>query len=128
MPRAVTSSARSSAPPPDRLDAVFHALSDRTRRALLARLAAGPAMISELAAPFAMSFVAVSKHVRVLERARLVERTVTGRVHRCRLDAAPLEAAERWLDEYRSFWESALDALADYVESNDRKRARKRRT
>jgi DNA-binding transcriptional ArsR family regulator len=123
MPRPAPSS-----PPPDHLDAVFHALSDRTRRALLARLAAGPAMITDLAKPFPMSFVAVSKHVRVLERARLVERTVTGRVHRCRLDAGPLAAAEHWLDEYRPFWESTLDALADYVESGgDRKRLPRRR-
>ncbi len=99
-----------------RLDLVFHALADRTRRALLARLAEGPAMVTELAEPFAMSLPAVSKHLKVLERARLVVRAVDGRVHRCSLAAEPLQEVERWLDHYRSFWEDRLHALARYVE------------
>src|SRR5712692_1398710 len=88
-----------------RLDLVFHALADRTRRAMLARLARGPAMVSELAEPFAMSLPAVSRHLKVLEHARLVQREVNGRVHRCTLEAAPLRDVQRWLDQYRNFWE-----------------------
>jgi DNA-binding transcriptional ArsR family regulator len=102
----------------DRLDLVFHALSDRTRRALLKRLSEGPAMVTELAAPFAMSLPAVSKHLRVLERAKLVERSVSGRVHRCSFGPTPLKEVERWLDRYRAFWEGTLDALANYVEKD----------
>lgn len=100
----------------DRLDLVFGALSDRTRRALLVRLERSPAMITELAERFPMSLPAVSKHLRVLERAGLVRRTIDGRVHRCELDPAPLEDAREWIDHYRVFWNENLDALADYVE------------
>jgi DNA-binding transcriptional ArsR family regulator len=103
----------------DRLDLVFHALSDRTRRALLARLAPGAAAITALAAPFAMTLPAVSKHIRVLERAGLVERSIDGRVHRCSLAAEPLRAVEHWLDHYRPFWEDTLQALADYAERDE---------
>ena len=102
--------------PEDRLDAIFHALGDRTRRALLARLARAPAMITELARPFAMSLPAVSRHVRVLEQAGLIVRTVDGRVHRCALNAAPLGSVAAWLRHYRRFWEGNLDSLARYVE------------
>jgi DNA-binding transcriptional ArsR family regulator len=108
----------------DRLDRVFRALGDRTRRALLARLAEKPAMVTELAEPFAMSLPAVSRHIRVLERARLVVRKVDGRVHHCALDPAPLKAAEAWLGDYRQFWEGQLAALARYVENDDRKKRR----
>ena len=100
----------------DRLDRVFHALSDRTRRTMLARLARGPAMVTELAQPFAMSLPAASKHLRVLEQARLVRRAIDGRVHRCSLSALPLQDVERWLSYYRVFWHETLDALADYAE------------
>lgn len=100
----------------DRLDLVFRALGDRTRRALLARLAIRPAMVTELARPFAMSLPAVSRHIRVLERARLVARSIDGRVHRCALDVAPLETAEAWLSRHRRFWTESLEALARYVE------------
>jgi len=100
----------------DQLDRVFHALSDRTRRALLRRLEQGPAMVTELAAPFRMSLPAVSKHLRVLEAASLIERRIDGRIHRCSLQAAPLEAADRWLERYRVFWTGRLDALARFVE------------
>lgn len=99
----------------DRLDLIFGALSDRTRRALLAQLGAAPAKITDLAAPFDMSLPAVSKHVRILERAGLVRRTIDGRVHRCALDAGPLEEADRWLARYRELWEDALASLARYV-------------
>jgi DNA-binding transcriptional ArsR family regulator len=103
----------------DRLDLVFGALSDRTRRALLARLGNGPAKITDLAAPFRMSLPAVSKHVRVLERAGLVAREVDGRVHRCALDVRPLEDADRWLSRHRVLWEDSLEALARHVEGED---------
>lgn len=105
----------------DRLDAVLHALADRTRRALLRRLAAGPASVGELAKPIAMTRIAVSKHVRVLERARLVSRTIDGRVHRCALRTAPLHEVDRWLSAYRTFWTENLDALARFAEGDDRR-------
>src|SRR3954469_8001919 len=92
----------------DRLDLVFSALGDRTRRRLIARLARDPATITELAAPFEMSLPAVSKHVRVLERAGLVRRAIDGRIHRCSLDARRLRDATAWLDEYRAFWDDTL--------------------
>jgi len=101
----------------ERLDAVFHALGDRTRRALLARLTHAPAMITQLARPFAMSLPAVSRHIRVLEEAGLIVRTVDGRVHRCALDPAPLRSVATWLRHYRHFWEGNLDSLARYVEN-----------
>jgi len=99
----------------DRLDAILHALSDRTRRAL------GPAMVGELAKPIAMTRVAVSKHLRVLENARLVSRTIDGRVHRCALRSEPLQEVERWLAGYRAFWTEKLEALARFAEDGDRK-------
>ena len=102
----------------DRLDAVFHALGDRTRRALLARLAKRSAMITELAKPFAMSLPAVSRHIRVLEGAGLVTRSVDGRMHQCSLNTTPLTTIEVWLRHYRPFWEGTLDALAQYVETD----------
>ena len=100
----------------DRLDAVFQALSDRTRRALLARLAHAPAKITDLAAPFDMSLPAVSRHIRVLEDARLVRRTVDGRVHQCSLRVGPLKTVESWLAHYGRFWHGTLDSLAEFVE------------
>jgi DNA-binding transcriptional ArsR family regulator len=99
----------------ERLDLVFGALADRTRRRLLAQLTAAPASITELARPHDMSLPAVSKHVRVLERAGLIRREIDGRVHRCALDAAAMRAADDWIARYRTFWEHALDSLADYV-------------
>jgi DNA-binding transcriptional ArsR family regulator len=100
----------------DRLDRILHALADRTRRRLLKRLSLGPARVSELARPFRMTRVAVSKHIRVLERARLVSRAIDGRVHTCTLEAAPLAELEEWLTGYRAFWGERLEALARYVE------------
>ncbi len=110
------SSIQRKSTPEDRLDLVFHALADRTRRALLERLAGGPAMVTALAAPFAMSLAAVSKHLKVLERARLVRRDVEGRVHRCSLAPEPLEEIGHWLAHYRAFWGETLDALARHAE------------
>jgi DNA-binding transcriptional ArsR family regulator len=100
------------------LDLVFHALSNRTRRAMLARLSEGPATITELAAPFTMSLPAVSKHLRVLEEAALVVREVDGRVHHCSLGTGALRDVEHWIARYRSFWTGTLESLADYVESD----------
>jgi DNA-binding transcriptional ArsR family regulator len=108
--------ARSSPQADDQLDRIFSALSDRTRRALLARLSRGPAPVTALAKPFAMSLPAVSKHIRVLERAGLIQRTVDGRVHRCALSASPMADAAEWLQTYAQFWGDTLDALARYVE------------
>jgi DNA-binding transcriptional ArsR family regulator len=93
------------------LDAVFHALADPTRRAMLHSLTVGERSIGELAAPFRMSFAGASKHVRVLERAGLVQRTVQGRTHRCRLAPAPLAGALDWLRYYERFWTDRLGAL-----------------
>jgi DNA-binding transcriptional ArsR family regulator len=97
---------------------VFGALSDRTRRQLLARLTQSSASITELAGPFAMSLPAVSKHLRVLERAGLVQRTIEGRVHRCSINPAALQRAEHWISEYEALWQHRLDSLADYVEGD----------
>jgi DNA-binding transcriptional ArsR family regulator len=94
-----------------RLDAVFHALADPTRRAMLRGLARREQSVSELAAPFRMSLAAASKHVRTLERAGLVRRRVLGRTHLCRLDAEPLGKADQWLRFYERFWSARLDAL-----------------
>jgi DNA-binding transcriptional ArsR family regulator len=97
---------------------VFRALGDRTRRAMLRRLARGPVMVTGLAEPFDMSLAAVSKHLKVLERAGLVSRSVDGRVHRCSLRGTALRDADAWLDHYRRFWASTLDALAEFVEED----------
>lgn len=93
------------------LDRVFHALADPTRRLLLERLAAGERKVGELAEPFPISLAAVSKHVRVLEQAGLVERRIEGRAHFCRLQPEPLAAAEQWLSFYEGFWSQRLNAL-----------------
>ena len=106
------------------LDLLFRALGDRTRRALLARLAEEPARVTDLAEPFAMSLPAVSRHIRVLERARLVVRSIDGRVHHCFLDPLPLAAVDAWLAHYHRFWTCNLDALARYVEGDEVKKRR----
>lgn len=99
-----------------RLDAVFAALADPTRRAILERLAGSGATVTQLAEPFDMSLPAVSKHLRVLERAGLLKRRVAGRTHRIGLATEPLNEATRWLEEHRRFWEPRLDRLAAYLE------------
>lgn len=106
----------------DRLDRLFGALSDRTRRAMLERLAQGPAQVTELAQPFDMSLPAVSRHLKVLEEARLVTRSVDGRVHRCSLSPAPLQEIGHWVHEQRGFWEGSLKSLARYVETGQGKK------
>ncbi|MHA1566308.1 MAG: ArsR/SmtB family transcription factor [Alphaproteobacteria bacterium] len=107
-------------PEDDHLDRVFHALANRTRRALLARLALGPSKVTELAAPFAMSLPSVSKHLRVLEGAGLIDRSIDGRIHRCCLMTAPLDDVAAWLAHYRTFWDNRLAVLARHVEGEPR--------
>lgn len=99
------------------LDLTFGALSDSTRRAILARLTEGEATVGELAEPFEISRPAVSKHLRVLERAGLVRRTPEGRVSRCELDATPMRDAAEWVERYRRYWEDQLESLARYLEN-----------
>jgi DNA-binding transcriptional ArsR family regulator len=98
------------------LDATFSALSDPTRRAMLARLARGPSSVMGLAEPFNVSLPAISKHLRVLERAGLLRQKKDGRVRRCRLVARPMKEAVDWIERYRRFWEQRFDALAEYLE------------
>jgi DNA-binding transcriptional ArsR family regulator len=108
---------------PDRLDATFAALADPTRRAILARLAAGEASVTELAAPFDMSQPAVSKHLKVLERAGLISRGRDAQRRPCRLEGRPLKAAIDWLENYRDFWEESfqrLDTLLDELKITQR--------
>jgi DNA-binding transcriptional ArsR family regulator len=107
---------------PDLLDATFAALADPTRRAILSRLAAGEATVTELTAPFAMSQPAISKHLKVLERAGLVSRRRDAQRRPCRLDARPLKIAVDWLENYRSYWEESfrrLDALLDELQADE---------
>jgi DNA-binding transcriptional ArsR family regulator len=98
------------------LNRTFAALSDPTRRRILAHLARGNHRVTHLARPHAMSLPAVSKHLRVLEKAGLLRRRRYGRVHEMQLDAEPLKEAAQWVDEYRKFWERSLDRLAEYLE------------
>ncbi len=103
----------------EHLDTVFGALADPTRRAILARLAEAGATVGELAQPFQISRPAVSKHLRVLERAGLVQRERDGRISRCELDAGPMRDAAQWIERYRRFWEGQLDSLSRYVEGRE---------
>jgi DNA-binding transcriptional ArsR family regulator len=104
---------------PPRLDAVFHALGDATRRRMLRDLADGERSVGELAAPFDMSLAAASKHIKALERAGLVRRTVKGRTHLCRLEPRPLEDAHEWIGFYERFWSSRLDILEGLLRQED---------
>jgi DNA-binding transcriptional ArsR family regulator len=110
------------------LDRVFQALTDPTRREILRSLASGERTVSELAQPYRMSLAAVSKHVKTLERAGLVRRTVQGRTHFCRLDPKPLVAAAEWIDHYRRFWTERLDALEELRRHPDKDHPEKRRS
>jgi DNA-binding transcriptional ArsR family regulator len=107
------------------LDAVFHALADPTRRAMLGHLAQRELTIGELATPFRMSFAGASKHVRVLENAGLVKRTIRGRNHLCRLEAARLAEADAWLRRYECFWNEKLDTLEALLRAEDETKAKK---
>ncbi|WP_455199088.1 ArsR/SmtB family transcription factor [Kaarinaea lacus] len=100
----------------DSLDLAFSALSDPTRRAILARLSKGEAQVTELAEPFGMSLPAVSKHLKVLEKARLVTRHVDGRVHRFHVNPEPLQQASSWIEHYQQFWSQQLEGLGHYLE------------
>lgn len=117
----------SSASATDPLSATFSALADPTRRAILARLAQGEATVSELAEPFAISLPAVSRHLRVLSEARLIERRADAQWRLCRLRAEPLAQAADWIGRYRAFWESRLDRLARYLEDTKPKDKGKRK-
>jgi DNA-binding transcriptional ArsR family regulator len=103
------------------LDRTFAALADPTRRRILAHLARGDQRVTSLARPHAMSLPAVSKHLRVLEKAGLLRRRRYGRVHEMRLQAKPLKEAADWVEKYRTFWEGSLDRLANYLEKTAKK-------
>jgi DNA-binding transcriptional ArsR family regulator len=114
----------------ERLDSTFAALADPTRRAILARLASGEASVMELAEPFAMSQPAISKHLKVLERAGLISGGREAQRRPRRLEATPLAEANEWLEGYRQFWEGSfqrLDALLDELKTKEKKRKRKKR-
>ena len=100
---------------PRLLDRTFGALADPTRRRILEHLAQGDRCVTDLARPYSMSLPAVSKHLRVLEKAGLVRRHRDGRVHRLRLEAAPMQQAQKWIEEYRQFWEESFDRLEEYL-------------
>ena len=102
--------------PLDTLDSTFAALADPTRRAILARLTQGEASVNELAEPFEMSLPAVSKHLKVLERAGLISRARVAQSRPCRLEAAPLREVADWVEHYRRFWEQSSDRLDDYLQ------------
>lgn len=97
------------------LDLIFHALSDTTRRAILKMVAERECTVSEMAEPFRMSLNAVSKHIKVLEKAGLIQRSVDGRIHRCRMDARPLEQASSLISYYQQFWEDRFDQIEKYL-------------
>jgi DNA-binding transcriptional ArsR family regulator len=101
--------------PADHLSTTFAALADPTRRAILARLASGETSVTELAQPFEMSLPAVSKHLKVLQRAGLIERGRRAQWRPCRLDAGPLKEVDDWVERYRTFWEERFDRLDDYL-------------
>jgi DNA-binding transcriptional ArsR family regulator len=115
---------------PDRLDATFAALADPTRRAILARLASGEASVTELAKPFAMSQPAISKHLKVLERAGLISRGRDAQRRPCRIEPRPLAEANAWLEHYRRIWEDSfqrLDTLLDELKTQEAKRSTTKR-
>jgi DNA-binding transcriptional ArsR family regulator len=112
----------------DPLSVTFAALADPTRRAILARLAAGEATVNELAQPFAMSLQAISKHLKVLERAGLITRGRDAQFRPCRFEAAPLVAAVGWIDEHRRAWEGRFDRMAEHLRNLQSGAAESRRT
>jgi DNA-binding transcriptional ArsR family regulator len=114
---------------PDRLSSTFAALADPTRRAILARLALGETSVTELAQPFAMSLPAVSKHLKVLERAGLIARGREAQWRPCRIEPRALKDVDDWLDRYRRFWDESFDRLDDYLrtlQAKEKKRGRKK--
>src|SRR5437773_3595993 len=111
---------------PAALNRTFAALADPTRRRILADLAGGDQCVTRLARPYAMSLPAISKHLRVLEKAGLLRRHRYGRVHEMQLEAKPLKQAAQWVDEYRKFWEGSLDRLVAYLEKTTAKQPQKK--
>jgi DNA-binding transcriptional ArsR family regulator len=109
------------------LDDVFHALADPTRRAMLRNLAVAPRTVGELAAPFDITLAAASKHIKVLERAGLIDRKVEGRTHICQLDARPMHAGVEWLRHYEKFWQQRLDILENLLRAEDAAKAEERK-
>jgi len=109
------------------LDRTFGALADPTRRAILARLVAGEASVTELASPFAMSMPAISKHLKVLERAGLIARGREAQWRPCRLQAGPLQDVAGWVEHYRQFWEQSFDRLDDYLRELKQKDSRNKK-
>ncbi len=107
------------------MDRTFAALADPTRRRILAHLARGDKRVTHLAKRHAMSLPAVSKHLRVLEKAGLLRRHRYGRIHEMKLQARPLKQAAQWVEEYRKFWEGSLDRLAEYLEKTTKPTAKK---
>jgi len=107
------------------LNRTFAALADPTRRRILAHLAHGNRCVTDLARPYAMSLPAVSKHLRVLEKAGLIRRRRYGRIHQLNLEAVPMKQAVRWIEEYRKFWEGSLDRLAEYLEKTNKRTGKK---
>lgn len=99
----------------EQLNRIFSALSDPTRRAMLRRLGPNPMSIAELSEPFEISKSAVTKHVKALEKAGLIQRTIDGRIHNCRLQTAPLQAASKWMRFYEKYWNNKLDALDGFL-------------
>jgi DNA-binding transcriptional ArsR family regulator len=115
----------------DRLSATFSALADPTRRAILARLVLGETSVTELAAPFEMSMPAVSKHLKVLERAGLISRGREAQWRPCRIEAAALKDVDEWLERYRAFWEASFDRLDEYlreVQAKEKPKKRKKKS
>jgi DNA-binding transcriptional ArsR family regulator len=110
-----------------RLDAIFHALGDATRRRILRDLAAGERSVGQLAEPFSISLAAASKHIKALEQAGLIRREVRGRTHICRLDPGPLASAHQWLGHYEHFWNVRLDTLGSLLRAEDAPRRPKTR-
>jgi DNA-binding transcriptional ArsR family regulator len=106
---------------PDRLNTTFAALADPTRRAILARLASGEASVTELAAPFEMSLPAISKHLKVLERAGLIARGREAQRRPCRLEAGRLKEVAEWVEHYRRFWDESFDRLDEYLHEMKKK-------
>jgi DNA-binding transcriptional ArsR family regulator len=111
----------------DRLDAVFAALADPTRRRMVERLARRPMSVGEMSEGFAISQPGISKHVKVLEEAGLLKREIVGRVHRCKLEPKTIETASAWIDDQRRFWSSTLERLGDYLSRTSRPKTKKGR-
>lgn len=107
------------------LDVIFSALSDSTRRTMLRRLSKGEMSVTELAAPFDMSKPAITKHLKVLEKAGLLRRQIVGRVHHCRLAPQPLSEAAEWIAFYEKFWNARFDALDQYLNGTSKRKGKK---